>query len=625
MKPPMLTSTLERESMGNLSKTRFCTGLQCVKQLWWRLHEPDAPELVASPSLQSVFDTGHRVGELAQAEFPGGQLIVHEHGEIAAKVADTAAALKGEAPAIFEASFLAEGVFVAVDVLERHRQGHTLVEVKSTLDVKDAHIPDVAIQLHVLRAAGLDVPRAHLMHLDRTCRHPDLSKLFRRQDVTRQAEAFLPAVPGHLRRMRKALAGDLPAIEPGPHCAKPYPCPFASRCMPEVPDDHVSTLYKGGRRALALLDDGIESIHDIPDDAELPAIAARQARAVKAGNVVVEPGLAGTLEKLAFPIAFLDFETVMPAIPVWSGCGPYTQVPVQVSCHVVDARGAVIHYEYLAEGDDDPRPAMAEAVVEACGGARSVVAYNAGFEKRCIEHLAEAVPGRRTELLAIAARLVDLLRIVRRYVYHPAFRGEFGMKVVGPALVKGLAYDELAIGDGATAAAVLQELLLGGDDMIGAERETLRTQLLAYCAQDTIAMVKVVERLRELASPKEEMTMPANETLDKPLPDDVRRFVESTSWRFAKTYAATWPHEYVVRTPENTTMLVALSRHVFEYGTDGRFYSQIRKYHHEGGKVYWSMDPTPEATTLINRCDEAQTYEARLAAGTLPLAATSKE
>lgn len=103
-----------------------------------------------------------------------------------------------------------------------------------------------------------------------------------------------------------------------------------------------------------------------------------------------------------------------------------------------------------------------------------------------------------------------------------------------------------------------------------------------------------------------------------PLRDDVRAFVESATWTFAKTYAATWPHEYVVRTPENAAMVLALAQHIFEHGTDGRFYSQVRKYHHESGKVYWSMDSTPEATDLINRCDEAQTYEARLAAGTLP-------
>jgi hypothetical protein len=102
------------------------------------------------------------------------------------------------------------------------------------------------------------------------------------------------------------------------------------------------------------------------------------------------------------------------------------------------------------------------------------------------------------------------------------------------------------------------------------------------------------------------------------LPDDVRRFVEETKWTFAKTYAATWPHEYVVKTPENAAMILALARHIFEHGIEGRFYSQIRKYQHEAGKVYWSMADTPEGATLINRCNEDQTYEARLAAGTLP-------
>jgi hypothetical protein len=108
------------------------------------------------------------------------------------------------------------------------------------------------------------------------------------------------------------------------------------------------------------------------------------------------------------------------------------------------------------------------------------------------------------------------------------------------------------------------------------------------------------------------------EVLFAPLPADVRSFIDATPWRFAKTYATTWPHEYVVRNSENATMILALARHIFEHGVEGRFYSQLRKYHHEGGKVYWSMADTPEAATLINRCDEDQTYEARLAAGTLP-------
>lgn len=103
-----------------------------------------------------------------------------------------------------------------------------------------------------------------------------------------------------------------------------------------------------------------------------------------------------------------------------------------------------------------------------------------------------------------------------------------------------------------------------------------------------------------------------------PFPQSLRHFVDSTTWTFAKTYATTWPHEYIVRTPENAEQLLGLARHIFEHGNDGRFYADIRKYHHEGGKVYWSMDPSAESTDLVNRCDEAETYAARREAGTLP-------
>lgn len=103
-----------------------------------------------------------------------------------------------------------------------------------------------------------------------------------------------------------------------------------------------------------------------------------------------------------------------------------------------------------------------------------------------------------------------------------------------------------------------------------------------------------------------------------PFPREVRAFIGSCDWTVAKTYAPTWPHEYIVRNVENARMIAMLAQHIFEHGVDEPFYHQVRKYHHEGGKVYWSMDDTADETELINRCDESQTYEARRAAGTLP-------
>jgi hypothetical protein len=482
-----------------LSKSRFGHGLQCLKQLWWRVHQPDAPELTATAALQALFDRGHLVGERARAEFPGGTLIGREQAEYAGKIEDTRAALQAGARAIFEASFSADGVFAAVDVLERRSRGFDLIEVKSSVETKPPHLPDVAIQLHVLRRAGVEVSRAEVMHLNRDCRFPDLSDLFVRDDVTAEAEAFLPAIPGHLERMRAALAGPLPVVEVGPHCDDPYECPFKARCWPTLDDDHVSRLYYANRVAPALLAGGIELIRDIPEGTRLSEVQARQVRAVRSGALVVEGPLARSLAALVPPVAYLDFETIAPAIPVWPGCGPYMAVPVQLSCHLVGTGGgAPQHHQHLAEGPGDPRPAMAAAVVRAAAGARTVVAYNAPFERRCLDHLAAAVPSRRQALLELAGKLVDLLPIVRDHVYHPGFGGSFSMKVVAPALVPGIDYAELSIGEGGTASNVLEALLLG-DGIDADDRGTVRAHLLEYCALDTLAMVKIVERLRQLA------------------------------------------------------------------------------------------------------------------------------
>jgi len=485
--------------MGGLSKSRYVAGLQCPKMLWWKVHEPDAPELVVDDDLQAVFDRGHRVGEIARTYVPGGVLIDLPYHDIQGRVAATAKTLAEGAPVVYEASFLEDGVFVAVDILERQPDGFAVVEVKSTCSVKEPHLPDVAVQVHVVRQAGLDVRRAELMHLNRECRYPDLSNLFVRESVTSLIEPALRAVPEQVALLISALQGPLPEIATGPHCEAPYDCPFLQRCWPPLPEHHVSTLYRIQERTKAqLLADGIETLYDLPDDFAASGPVSRQIRSVKTGEIVVEPGLRKALAKLKPPIAYLDFETVSPAIPVWPGCRPYRAVPVQFSCHVAWPQG-IEHHEWLAEGAGDPREQLARALVAACAGARTVLAYSASFERRRITELAEAVPHLRAELDDLAERIQDLLPIVRNHVYHPDFGGGFTLKSVTPALAAGLGYEDLAIQGGDRASAALEALLLEGDALGVAEREALRAELLRYCERDTLAMVRIHERLQELA------------------------------------------------------------------------------------------------------------------------------
>jgi predicted RecB family nuclease len=483
-----------------LSKSKFIAGLQCPKLLWWQVHEPDAPELEPDPAQQFLFDRGHEVGRVAQTYVPGGVLIDVPHRERERRLRETAAALGGGARVLYEAAFEHDGVLVVADILERVRGGWGLIEVKSSTRLKPEHLPDVAIQTHVLRGAGLVVRRAELMHLNRECRHPDLSNLFEREDVTAVVEELLGKVPGQVRALVRALQGPLPQVEIGDHCHEPYDCPFLERCWPEPPPHALQTLYRMGRdQREAYETEGYRTILDLPDDETLSAIQERQRRAARSNRLVVEAGLADALEELHPPFAYLDFETVAPPIPVWNGCRPYDQVPVQLSVHRVAAGGRLTHQAWLAEGPGDPRQAIARRLIEFTAGARTILAYNAPFERRRIQELAERLPRLAARLQAVESRLRDLHPVVRDHVYHPRFNGSFGLKSVAPALAPGISYDGLEVAGGGEASQMLYDLLLRGDGLKEAQKRRMRRELLRYCRMDTEALVGVHRALVELA------------------------------------------------------------------------------------------------------------------------------
>ncbi|UCC73719.1 MAG: DUF2779 domain-containing protein [Gemmatimonadota bacterium] len=481
-----------------LSKSRFVAGCQCHGLLWSKVHEPDAPELQFDRATQDRLDQGTQVGQLARTRFPGGVLIDLPYYELEARVAATASALASGAPAIFEAGFMADGVFVAVDVLERADGGFNLIEVKASNSQKDEHLPDAAIQTYVLRRSGIDVARAEIMHLNGEYRHP-VGELFQRTDVTPQVEGLLPGVPDEIARQLEVINGPRPDTPIGPCCFEPDKCPFVDRCWPSVPD-HIRTLYSVGlKTAWKYMQEGIDTIWDIPPDRRLSAAARRQLRALEGGAMIVEPGLAEALAPFSGRLGFLDFETVGRAIPVWLGMAPWGAAPAQFSYHEESPDGSISHVGWLAEGPVDPRPALAQALVEACAAADRIVTYTS-FERRCIENLQQSVPNLADPLDAMKEKLIDLPTVIRDYVYHPDFGGSFSIKNVLTPLVPELSYDELAIADGKVASVEIARLLLAEDTIPADERHQLRRDLLEYCEQDTRAMVMLVRRLRELAA-----------------------------------------------------------------------------------------------------------------------------
>jgi hypothetical protein len=488
-----------------LTKKTFLAGAQCLKRMWWEMYDPSAPETRLTLTSRFRMEEGAKVGVIARTYVPGGRLIKRGGRSLHVILADSSEAIADQSlPAVYEAAVLANNTLVFPDILERTHDGFVLIEVKSKTSVSELkHIPDVAIQAHVLRAAGIPIVRCEIMHLNRECVYPDLSNLFARVDVTELVEARLATISEEMRlELITARLPIPPNIAIGSHCKRPDPCPFIDRCWPEPPTDHISTLYKITEKMLTEFEaSGWESIRDLPDDVKLSAIAARQRRALREGHTVVERGaLLEAMKLLAYPVAHIDFETVQPAIPIWNGCRPYDQVPVQMSCHLVNADHTESHSQWLFDGKGDPRPAIAQAILDFCGPAATVTAYNAQFERSCIELVADACPDKAALLKGIADNLVDLQPIVRETVYDEKFGGSFSIKKVLPALVPNLGYDDLTIAEGETASVQLARVILGGSAIHPEEREELRQALLEYCKRDTAAMVALSNRLAELAS-----------------------------------------------------------------------------------------------------------------------------
>ncbi len=485
-----------------ITKSKFCAGVQCLKRLYLQVHQP---ELAAEPdaAAEAIIQQGHEVGMLARTLFPGGVEVCERDLDQAIRTTRELVA-NPQIPALLEAVFEHGGVLVRVDVLHRRGDGRwRLIEVKSSASLKEQHLDDVAIQYRVLSRCGLDVGSCCLAHVNRSYvfrgGSVDPWRFFRIRNVTRQVAKLQPKLTFQLRSEFTVLAmSNAPDIAPGRHCVEPITCEFYDRCNPPRPDDHIGYLPRIHASAMEELEEmGIESIHNVPDDFELTEIQRRAATCVQTGEPWFSPELSSELDKLEYPLRFVDFETINPCVPRFAGMRPYDQLPFQWSVHVQRRPGAEPeHYEFLAPDASDPRREFISSLCHALGEGGSIVVYSS-FESQRFSDLASWLPEFADRISAVQRRLFDLLPVVREHVYHPAFAGSYSIKSVLPALAPEMTYDGMQVANGQDAGLAWESLLRGSLDC--GERDRIRKALLAYCGQDTLAMVRLVHVLRVMS------------------------------------------------------------------------------------------------------------------------------
>ena len=489
-----------------LSKSLYTRGLQCEKSLWLKKKKPGVLQ-APDDGAQAVFDTGTSVGELACELFSGGERIEYT-GDFNAQMAKTKELIERGTEVIYEATFCFDGILVMVDILRICEDGLIINEVKSSTSVKEVYIDDASIQYYVISSLGYKVSSVNIIHIDSSYvrgENLELEKLFHAEDVSEQIMQKQAEIPQILSKFEEILSKNVePEVDIGPHCSDPYHCDAWEYCwceqrgIPEYSIFNISRLRSD--KKFDLYKNGVIKFEDIKELDKFNASQQIQIRSeLSQEEIIDKDAINEFLGTLSYPLYHLDFETFQQAVPEFVGLRPYEQIPFQFSIHKEDGNGNLEHFEFLAEVGADPRYELALNLIKFIPQDACVLAYNMSFERGVIRRLAVNYPRISSELMAIHDNIKDLMApFASKSYYHPKMQGSYSIKYVLPALVPEFesAYKDLnLIHHGGEAMQAYEAMT----HMSADEREAYKKALLAYCKLDTLAMVKVLEKLREVA------------------------------------------------------------------------------------------------------------------------------
>ncbi|MBO7328144.1 MAG: DUF2779 domain-containing protein [Lentisphaeria bacterium] len=504
-----------------LSKSKYCSAYQCFKMLWLQTNKPEVFD--ESMVDQAVMETGNKVGDIAMsllgeyAEVPFG-----DPGEMVQKTADL---LERGIPVITEGSFSFEGKFCSVDILKNLGGGEVeIYEVKSSGEVKEIHRVDAAYQNYVLTKLGFKVKKVCIVHINKEYIRSgelDLQQLFKTADVTDTVKEKFTEIENNIEKLTICMQQtEEPADDIGLHCSEPHACGFWKYCTRHLPSPNVFDITGrlSQKKKFEFYKQKKTSFEDLKNCDFSPAAKLQiEHELFDLPPHIEKDQIRKFLSQLSYPLYFLDFESFQPVVPLYDNSFPREQIVFQYSLHYIEsANGELKHTEFLADPGSDPRRKAAEQLCRDIPQGACILAYNAVFEKGRIKRLAELYPDLKEHLMALYNCIQDLMQpFQQKHYYCREMRGSYSIKQVLPALFPTdpeLDYHNLnGVHNGGEASAAFENMA----NLSAAEQENVRKQLLEYCKLDTLAMVKIWQKLSMITSEK-----------DCPPPGDAKKVVD---------------------------------------------------------------------------------------------------
>lgn len=490
-----------------LSKSKYCSCVQCKKILWLKKYKS---EYAVQTARDSVLENGTRVGELAKGLF-GKNEDVQYNKDLNVMIQKTQELLQNKPNVITEASFNYSNNFCSVDILKNDIDGVEIYEVKSSTDIHNVYLDDASYQYFVLSNLGLNVKKVYIVYINNQYirgKNLEIDKLFNIEDITDIAKSKQDEIRINIDMINKYMEehdeNNEPITDIGKKCSDPYDCEFWDYCTRELPKPNVFDIAGGMRK-----DKKFEKYYEGKisfEDLQYEDLNPKYLEQIDFELNNLEPkidkdAIRDIMDSLKYPLYFIDYETYQLAVPEFEGTKPYQQLPFQYSLHIIKEKGAKLeHREFLAEvGDKDFIRHFAESMIKDMPKNGSVIIYNKSFEPARNNEISRMYPDLKDEMDRINRNMVDFLEpFKQRKYYCKEMHGSASIKAVLPALYPNdpeLDYHNLPVVHNGGEAS---EAFLSLKDKSKEEQEEIRHGLLVYCELDTYAMVKIWEKFKEI-------------------------------------------------------------------------------------------------------------------------------
>jgi hypothetical protein len=310
-------------------------------------------------------------------------------------------------------------------------------------------------------------------------------------------EQLLTAILDALPSIKKATAPD---SEIGMHCVKPYDCAFKGSCWPELPHDSVFYVHNMSKKEKFILMEKDQHLMSFLKKETLTYQQTIQRDSHTHKKTFINHNELSTfMNKITYPLHFLDFEAVHFSFPLFENIKPFQALPFQFSLHKQQNQEQVpTHHAFLGEPGKDPRYLFLKTLLESLEPTGSIIAFDTHFERETLVSLASQFPEFKDKVKNVLSRFIDLSTPFQKYlVYSYKMKGKYSLKEILPAFIPDLSYTPLSISSGEVASRAYVLISYAEKEHL---QKRLINQLKEYCFLDTYALYRLTEILQELTT-----------------------------------------------------------------------------------------------------------------------------